>query len=50
MTCVFLLHNISTDQDECLLGHDWPCQTDSTICGDYEISAQIPEQDRQEEQ
>ena len=36
MTCIFLLHNISTDQDECLLGHDWPCQTDATICGDYE--------------
>lgn len=35
MTCVFLFES-TLGERICVLGHIWPCETDSTVCGDYE--------------
>lgn len=35
-TCIFLGHDLTTDTKTCFLCHEWRCETDSSICGDYE--------------
>jgi hypothetical protein len=34
--CIFFKINI-LGKKTCLLGHDWECETDATVCGDYTL-------------
>ena len=41
--CIYLGWDIDLQKHTCLLGHQWPCETDGTVCGDYEGEVKIHE-------